>query len=254
VSHLGEPLIIEAALNGGTPKSRNPNVPSAPDEVVEQALAVLDAGAAIVHTHIDRPKLAGEEAAERYMEAYRPILRRRPDAILYGTIGPGGSFETSFSHFAGLARGGARMGTFDPGPVNLGDQADNGLPRTSILYGNSFKDIAGLVELYRDTKLGPSFAIYEPGWLRTVLAYERAGQLPAGSLVKLYFGGRYNIFDGDRAISRSACRRPPRRSTPIWKCSKARRCRGRSPRSVTAWFRPGWRGWRSSAAVTSGSD
>jgi 3-keto-5-aminohexanoate cleavage enzyme len=196
VSHLGEPLIIEAALNGGTPKSRNPNVPSAPDEVVEQALAVLDAGAAIVHTHIDRPKLAGEEAAERYMEAYRPILRRRPDAILYGTIGPGGSFETSFSHFAGLARGGARMGTFDPGPVNLGDQADNGLPRTSILYGNSFKDIAGLVELYRDTKLGPSFAIYEPGWLRTVLAYERAGQLPAGSLVKLYFGGRYNIFDG----------------------------------------------------------
>lgn len=190
------PLIIEVALNGAASKSRNPNVPKTPEEIAEQALAAMDAGAAIVHTHIDRFDLSGEAAAERYLEAYEPILRERPDAILYGTIGPAGSFETSFGHYAPLARCGALMGTFDPGPVNLGDHGDGGLPRRSMLYGNSFEDIARLVDLHRDAGIGPSIAIYEPGWLRTVLAYERAGRLPAGAFVKLYFGGRYNLFDG----------------------------------------------------------
>ncbi|MFT3855712.1 MAG: 3-keto-5-aminohexanoate cleavage protein [Ilumatobacteraceae bacterium] len=34
--------------------------------------------------------------------------------------------------------------------------------------------------------LGPGIAIYEPGFLRAVVAYHRAGLLPAGSFVKLY--------------------------------------------------------------------
>ena len=42
-----EPLIIEVALNGGTPKSRNPNVPVLPAEITAVALAAFHAGAAI---------------------------------------------------------------------------------------------------------------------------------------------------------------------------------------------------------------
>jgi len=38
----GTPLIIEAALNGQTPKSQNPGVPYADDEIVEQAVAGND--------------------------------------------------------------------------------------------------------------------------------------------------------------------------------------------------------------------
>ena len=38
--------------------------------------------------------------------------------------------------------------------------------------------------------LGPMLAIFEPGFLRTVLAHHRSGSLPAGALVKLYFGDR----------------------------------------------------------------
>lgn len=192
---MAVPLIVEVALNGGTPRSRNPHVPRTPAEIVDEALALIGAGASIVHTHIDRD-VTGEEASERYAEAYRAILAERPDAILYGTVAHGSSFEERFGHYPGLAAAGARMGTFDPGPVNLGDQADGGLPRRSLLYGNSFEDIARLADLHRDHGLGPSIAIYEPGWLRTVIAYEQAGRLPRGAMIKLYFGGRYNIFDG----------------------------------------------------------
>ena len=37
------------------------------------------------------------------------------------------------------------------------------------------------------TQLGPSIAIFEPGFLQVVLAYHEAGALPPGTLVKLYF-------------------------------------------------------------------
>ena len=43
----------------------------------------------------------------------------------------------------------------------------------------------------RSAELGaaPSISIFEPGFLRTTLALHRAGRVPAGAMVKLYFGG-----------------------------------------------------------------
>lgn len=193
------PLIIEAALNGATPKSRNPNVPVTPVEITNAALAAMEAGAAIVHTHIERMDMTGDEAAARYMQGYAPVLEQRPDAILWGTVATGPNVEARFGHYRALAAAGIRMGAFDPGSVNLGSHGPDGLPGASILYATTYRDIAWLADLHDQEKLGPAIAIYEPGWLRTTLAYEKAGKLPAGAFVKLYFGGRYNFLDGKRS-------------------------------------------------------
>ena len=193
------PLIIEAALNGATPKSRNPNVPVTPEEITTAALAAIEAGAAIVHTHIERMDMTGDEAAARYMQGYAPVLEQRPDAILWGTVATGPNVEARFGHYRSLAAAGVRMGAFDPGSVNLGTHGPDGLPGASILYATTYRDIAWLADLHDQEKLGPAIAIYEPGWLRTTLAYEKAGKLPAGAFVKLYFGGRYNFLDGKRS-------------------------------------------------------
>ncbi|TMB58104.1 MAG: 3-keto-5-aminohexanoate cleavage protein, partial [Deltaproteobacteria bacterium] len=83
------PVIIEVAINGVTGKDRNPHVPCTPDEIANDALRCLAAGAAIVHNHIDGAPADGAEAAERYLAAWRPILAARPDAILYPTVGAG---------------------------------------------------------------------------------------------------------------------------------------------------------------------
>lgn len=193
------PLIIEAALNGATPKARNPNVPVSPAEITAQALAAMEAGAAIVHTHIERMEMTGDAAADRYMEGFAPVLAQRPDAILWGTVATGPDVEARFGHYRGLARAGVRMGAFDPGSVNLGTHGPDGLPGASVLYATTYRDIAWLADLHDQEKLAPAIAIYEPGWLRTTLAYHRAGKLPAGAFVKLYFGGRYNFLDGKRS-------------------------------------------------------
>ena len=80
------PVIIECAINGVTSKVTNPHVPIEPSEIVADALACIEAGAAIIHNHIDRYGVSVDQAAERYLEAWRPILAARPDALLYPTI------------------------------------------------------------------------------------------------------------------------------------------------------------------------
>lgn len=193
-----DPLIIEAALNGGTPQSRNPNTPKTPDEIAADALACLDAGATVIHTHLDGLRQTGDEASDAYIAGWTPVLAARPDTILYGTVAEGRDVETRFGHYRALAAAGMRMGALDPGSVNLATQGPDGLPAKSFVYKTSFKDIAALVEILDETRLGPAIAIYEPGWLRATLAYEKAGRLPAGAFVKLYLAGEYNFMDGQK--------------------------------------------------------
>jgi hypothetical protein len=40
-----------------------------------------------------------------------------------------------------------------------------------------------------ELRAAPSISVFEPGFLRTTLAWQRGGRLPPGAMVKLYFGG-----------------------------------------------------------------
>jgi 3-keto-5-aminohexanoate cleavage enzyme len=200
---VSEPVIIEAAINGATSKAVNPNVPVTEDEIVADALACFGAGAAIVHQHISNFNLSGDDAAEVYLGIWRRVLAERPDALWYPTINLGPRAHW-YDHIAPLAQSGLlRMAVSDPGSVNIGVQVD-GLPAGSFVYTNTFDDIAHQLELCRTHRLGPSFAVYEPGFLRTLLAYHYSGQLPAGSFVKLYFSSA-------RGLSGTAFGLPPTR-------------------------------------------
>lgn len=187
-----EPLIIEAAINGVANKQRNPNVPVTPDEIAGAALACLDAGAAIVHNHTDNPLDDGSAIAARQLEGWRPVFAARSDAILYPTAGFAGDAAARFAHIDILAASCAmRMSLFDPGSVNLGDVDADGVPggHFDFVYKNDFADIRHQANLCTRHSLGPSIAIFEPGFLRCTLAYYRAGRLPAGAFIKFYFGG-----------------------------------------------------------------
>lgn len=191
-----KPVIIEAAINGQKTKARNPHVPISPAEIVDDALACIDAGAAIIHSHNNDINLVGQAAADSYIEAYGPILRARPNAILCSTSVRGETSEVRVSHYAPLAHV-MRMGIIDPGSLNFGTEDPDGVPAPSEhIYSNSYRHIRVTFDELHKTRLGPSIAIYEPGFLRATLAYHRAGALPSGALVKLYFGGSYNILDG----------------------------------------------------------
>jgi len=196
---MATPVILEVAANGVTTRAQNPAVPREPKEIAEDALACFAAGAAIVHTHTHDPALPPVEGAALYLEAYRPILARRPDALLYPTVAPGPTIEPRYGHTALLAEAGAiRCGALDTGSVNLGAALSDGWPMPmDFVYTNSPNDIRFMANVCREHGLGPSVAVFEPGFLRVVLAAEKRGALPPGALVKLYFSAGGYLGGGD---------------------------------------------------------
>jgi uncharacterized protein (DUF849 family) len=190
------PVIIEAAINGATPKSRNPNSPRNPSEIAEVGIACIDAGAAIVHNHNEEGLRSpgGVHSATPYIEAWREILATRPGAILYPTMaggGPGIDIEQRYSHVPALAEAGVLgMAPVDPGSLNFGGLDPDGLPSAvEVVYQNTYADARHMFDTCNRLGVPASISIFEPGFLRLALAYHEAGAMPPGSIIKLYFGG-----------------------------------------------------------------
>lgn len=188
------PVIIEAAINGGSSKRRNPNVPREPAEIIEDTYRCLDAGASIIHAHNSDYQLTGQAAADDYLAAWRVILEERPGTLWYPTLSGGRNVHEVLEHIAIIAgEVPLRIGVVDPGSTNIGRPDEEGLP-IGVVYHNSYDDIRTSFAFCGRLALGPSLAIYEPGFMQTTLAYLRAGKLPQGAMVKFYFGGPYGMF------------------------------------------------------------
>jgi 3-keto-5-aminohexanoate cleavage enzyme len=187
------PLIIEAAINGATMKAMQPHVPRSVPEIVADATACLAAGASIIHHHTDDALLVGRHATAPYREAWTAILAARPDAILYPTMGGGGSHTTiaeRYAHVEELADEGLlRLALLDPGSVSLGPLDADGLPMAiDLVYQNSFADVRYMVDVCHARGLAAHVSIFEPGFLRIALAYHARRRLPPAK-IQLYFGG-----------------------------------------------------------------
>lgn len=179
------PVIIEAAINGNRTKEHNPHTPRSHAELVDDTLATIAAGAAIIHNH---GSVFGDpqEVADDYLAGWRPVFAERPDALLYPTANftPHG---LDFEHLRLLADTGLMKVTpLDPGSTNIGGLDADGVPAAGIVYANSYDSIRSQMLQASEDRVGPSLAIYEPGFLHTAVMHWRAGRLPQGSMVKLY--------------------------------------------------------------------
>ncbi|MGB0621908.1 MAG: 3-keto-5-aminohexanoate cleavage protein [Myxococcota bacterium] len=188
---FSDPVILEVALNGATPTERNPHSPQTTEALIDDAIRCIEAGAAIVHTHAPDISVGGEAGAQQYLAHYAPVLEKHPDAILYPTITFGATVEEKTSHVEPLKKAfPLRMGFVDPGSVNLTPTDEAGVPMPADwVYANSPADVEKKFALCERLGLGPGMAIFEPGFLRTALAYHDAGRMPRGAFLRFYFGG-----------------------------------------------------------------
>jgi 3-keto-5-aminohexanoate cleavage enzyme len=76
-------LIVNAAITGMVARRADvPNLPVTPEQIVEDAVACIDAGAAIVHLHARRPDESPAWERDAYA-AFIPAIRElRPEAVL----------------------------------------------------------------------------------------------------------------------------------------------------------------------------
>jgi uncharacterized protein (DUF849 family) len=188
------PLIIEVSLNGTVKPEQNSNVPYEDDDIVAQAVACMEAGAALVHNHTRDPVFGGTGVmdAEAYARPWRKLLKLRPDAILTPTM-PGTEgvpVEERFAHIEAMAQEGLiAQGLCDPGSFSVSIPGEDGayLP-TQLVYRNDAHDSHYYVEACRRLKLGMSISIFEPGFVKFIMSLHRAGKLPPGGIMKFYFG------------------------------------------------------------------
>jgi uncharacterized protein (DUF849 family) len=192
------PVIIEAAVS--------PFRADAPVDdssgVIAEAIASIEAGAAIIHHHHDA-RLEHDEAVAALIDVSRAVLDVQPDAVLYPGILSGRSGAEHMAHLTPMAEAGVLgLAPVDPGAAVPYDLDDTGLPTGHGYVWNSFSTSKRVAASMLEHGVGLTIGVYEPVQLRWALAYEAAGKLPAGSMVKLYFGGSKSLFRlGEPAIN-----------------------------------------------------
>jgi 3-keto-5-aminohexanoate cleavage enzyme len=172
---------LEVALNGGWTRRRQPLIPVAPADIVAEGIAAVRAGAAIVHLHAyDAASGRQRDDADIYEAIIRGI-RAEVDAIVYPTIphlepGPDATERARrrYGAIEALGRRGLLEWTVvDPGTVNLVHYAAIAAGREGTVYLNSESDIRAGLDLAQRYRGHPSYAIYEPGFLRLGAALHR---------------------------------------------------------------------------------
>ena len=128
-----QPVLIEAAINGGTTKARNPNVPTTPDEIRADALRVLRRRRH--HRARAQPRHHACRARRRpvpYLEAWAPLLAERPDVLWYPTLcvapGPGEARARATDRRAGA---GAHGRASTPAPPTWVRRVPTACPRAA---------------------------------------------------------------------------------------------------------------------------
>jgi 3-keto-5-aminohexanoate cleavage enzyme len=183
------PVVIEAAIS---PLRWDAPAQSA-DEMATEALACLDAGASVIHHHHDM-RLAAPDAAQQLIDVGEQVLARHPGTLIYTDYLRGRAAWDENAHLRPMAEAGVlTMFAVDPGITTFGSFDDAGLPTRTYTDGLKFGEVHEMVQFAKQMSVPLSLGVFEPGHLRWIVSYaERAG-FPAGSIIKLYFGGEYMV-------------------------------------------------------------
>ena len=200
MSAAAPPTVIEAAVNGMVTKEQNPHVPRTVDEIVEDSLRCLDAGASIVHHHNDEPNFGGpaRHSAHPYIEVWTRLRAAWPGLLLHPTshgATADSTIEERYAHVADLHDAGlAPVGTCDAGMLALAAPTPTGVLSLPETFGNPAADVDWILRWHRERELPVHISIFEPGFLRLILAHQSAGTLPREVKIQLYLGGDRLIF------------------------------------------------------------
>ena len=174
---------LEAALNGPWLRSRQPRVPMTVDEIVADGIACARAGAAIIHVHARDPDTGVQRDDADLYTAIIEGIRAQVDAIVYPTIPLSGApghevgdrIETRFAAVRALAdRGLLEWCVVDPGSVNFLHADDLATGEDGFVYRNPAEHIRAGLDLCAESGAHPSFAVYEPGFVRVGAALAQA--------------------------------------------------------------------------------
>jgi 3-keto-5-aminohexanoate cleavage enzyme len=199
---MQNPVWLEVALNGPWSRERQPAIPVHADEIVEDAIACAAEGASIIHFHPYDP-VTGRQRDD--YEIYAPIIERiraKVDVICYGTLPFAGdvdakdalSPEKRYAAVEKLASAGLiEWSVVDPGSTNISTRKDVASGKQGFVYSNPESHIRHGLDLCHRHKLTPSYAIYEPGFMRLGAALRRTVSDMSPPVYRLMFSDNFTF-------------------------------------------------------------
>ncbi len=174
MTDTGKPVWLEVAINGPWSRELQPLAPRSDDAIIADGIACAGAGASIIHLHIfDATGDRQVDDAAQYEKIIRAI-HTETGAIVYGTLPFHASSAdrplTAVERYAAVEelakRGAIEWSIVDPGSVNISSFQAMQEGREGFVYLNPEDHIRRGLTLARDHGFTPSYAIYEPGFLR----------------------------------------------------------------------------------------
>jgi 3-keto-5-aminohexanoate cleavage enzyme len=165
-----DPLIVNAAITGMVPvRARVPHVPVTPAQIVADAVACVDAGAAILHLHARRDDESPAWEREAYRAFIPEIREQRPDAVICVTTSGRDAAELERRADVLDLDGDARpdMASLTLGSLNFRTTASVNAPET----------IVALAERMAERGIRPELEVFDTG-----MAYLAAELLDRGVL------------------------------------------------------------------------
>lgn len=200
---MNNKVIITCAVTGSihTP-TMSPHLPVTPDEIFEQSVAAVEAGAAILHLHARNPETGQPTADPNVFMQFLPRIREQCDAVINITTG-GSSLMTLEERLAAPNLAEPEMASLNMGSMNFGlfpmkrrhdewrfDWEPRLLDATrETVFRNTFADIEAIFsQLGERCGTRFEFECYDVGHIQTLAFYLREGLVKAPVFVQFVLG------------------------------------------------------------------
>jgi uncharacterized protein (DUF849 family) len=188
-------LIIEVRMNEAAKKADNAHVAYTPDEIVQDAVACAEAGAAVVHFHARN----ADGTESNRIEDYRSILagiRARCEVMAHPTLGlfHGAAPEQRLAHIQDLSEHSnlkPDIAPLDMGSNNLDfwDPEAKAFRREGFIYTNATSDLAAMAAKLKGWGVKPQLAIWTIANARLMGAFIDAGLLAEPAFPVFFLSG-----------------------------------------------------------------
>lgn len=177
-------IIIEARVNELATRRGNPHIPFQPREIIADAKACSDEGAAIFHYHGRTAEGEPEHASEFYLEANAGI-RAACDILIHPTLGYVANDVDAMGRFAAVeemmksADTAPDFAPMDTGSVNVDwwDPEEGRYQTTDLIYKNSTGTLMHFAERIKHHGLKPYLVSWNVSFTRQIEQFLKMGVL-----------------------------------------------------------------------------
>ena len=195
-------VIITCAITGSihTP-SMSPHLPVTPDEIVEDSLKAVEAGAAVLHLHARDPETGRPDQTPEAFQRFLPRLKQSTDAVINLTTG-GSPFMKVEERVLPAATFKPEVASLNMGSINFGlypmlnrykdfkfDWEQKHLEATKdLVFRNSFKDIEYILTTCAENGTRFEFECYDIAHLYNLSHFLDRGLVKPPLFVQSVFG------------------------------------------------------------------